>query len=74
RCFAVGMRKDFIWSEEEKQRRKKNLEENRNTTVQQSSTPTVVSTTIEPVDDFNRLLLESDQTQSEDSLGMDNTL
>ncbi|CAF1635612.1 unnamed protein product [Adineta ricciae] len=74
RCFAVGMRKDFIWSEEEKQRRKKNLEENRNITLQQSSTPTVASTTNEPVDDFDCLLLELDQTKSEDSLGMDNTL
>ncbi len=30
RCFAVGMRKDFIVSEQEKQQRKKRLEENRN--------------------------------------------
>ncbi len=30
RCFAMGMRKDFIRSEEEKQRRKKRPEEIRN--------------------------------------------
>ncbi len=30
RCFAMGMKKDFILSEEEKQRRKKRLNENRN--------------------------------------------
>ena len=30
RCFAMGMRKDFILSEEEKQRRRKRLEDNRN--------------------------------------------
>ncbi len=30
RCFAVGMRKDFIVSEQEKQQKKKRLEENRN--------------------------------------------
>ncbi|CAF1095278.1 unnamed protein product [Rotaria sordida] len=29
RCFTMGMRKDFILSEEEKERRKKRLEENR---------------------------------------------
>ena len=29
RCFAMGMRKDFILSEQEKQRRRKRLEENR---------------------------------------------
>jgi hypothetical protein len=38
RCFAAGMRKDFILSEDEKQRRKKNLEENRNRTSQRLST------------------------------------
>ncbi len=30
RCFAMGMRKDFIRSEEEKQRRKKIINDNRN--------------------------------------------
>jgi len=34
----MGMRKDFIRSEEEKQRRKKCLEENRNITTTRSST------------------------------------
>jgi len=38
RCFAAGMRKDFILSEEDKQRRKKHLEENRNRTSQHLST------------------------------------
>jgi hypothetical protein len=38
RCFAAGMRKDFILSEEEKQYRKKRLEENRKTTSQRLST------------------------------------
>ncbi len=34
----MGMRKDYIRSEEEKQRRKKGLEENRNNKSQHSST------------------------------------
>jgi hypothetical protein len=34
----MGMRKDFILSEEEKQRRRKYLEENRNSTLQRLST------------------------------------
>jgi nuclear receptor subfamily 1 group I len=38
RCFAIGMRKDFMHSKEEKQRRRKSLEENRNMTSQRSST------------------------------------
>ncbi len=38
RCFSMGMRKDFILSEEEKQRRRKYLEENRNSTLQRLST------------------------------------
>jgi hypothetical protein len=38
RCFAMGLRKDFILSEEEKQRRKERLEENRNNSSKRSST------------------------------------
>ncbi len=38
RCFSMGMRKDFILSDEEKQRRKKRLVENRNSTSKRSST------------------------------------
>jgi hypothetical protein len=38
RCFAMGMRKDFIRSEEEKQRRKTRLEENRSITTTRLST------------------------------------
>ncbi len=38
RCFAAGMRKDFIQSEEEILQRKKRLEENRNRTSQLLST------------------------------------
>ncbi len=34
----MGMRKDFILTEEEKQRRKSRLEENRNLTLQRLST------------------------------------
>jgi len=34
----MGMRKDFILSEEDKQRRRKCLEENRNSTLQRLST------------------------------------
>jgi hypothetical protein len=34
----MGMRKDFILSQEEKQRKKQCLEENRNFTAQRSST------------------------------------
>ncbi|UJR16570.1 hypothetical protein I4U23_003471 [Adineta vaga] len=73
RCFSVGMRKDFILSEEEKQRRKKRLEENRSATAQQSFTSSIVSN-IEPIDDFDRLLLDIDQTKNEDSIGMENLL
>ncbi|UJR12258.1 hypothetical protein I4U23_016435 [Adineta vaga] len=73
RCFAVGMRKDFILSEEEKQQRKKRLEENRNATLQQSLTPSIVSN-VESLDDFDRLLLDLDQTKNEDLNGMENIL
>ncbi len=38
RCFAAGMRKDFILSDEEIQRRRKRLEENRDLTSQHLST------------------------------------
>ncbi len=38
RCFSMGMRKDFIISEEEKQRRRECLEENRMITSQRLST------------------------------------
>ncbi|CAF4391567.1 unnamed protein product, partial [Adineta steineri] len=38
RCFAVGMRRDFILSEEEKQQRKQRLQENRNISLKRSST------------------------------------
>jgi hypothetical protein len=37
RCFAMGMRKDFMLSEQEKQQRKKRLEENRNKITSSSS-------------------------------------
>jgi nuclear receptor subfamily 1 group I len=45
RCFSMGMRKDFILSEEERQRRKQRLEENRKITSQRLST----SETIDPL-------------------------
>ncbi|CAF2789421.1 unnamed protein product [Rotaria sp. Silwood2] len=38
RCFSMGMRKDFILSDQEKERRKKRLEENRNISSKRSST------------------------------------
>ncbi len=50
RCFSMGMRKDFILSEEERQRRKQRLEENRNLTSQRLST----SETIDPLSSSNR--------------------
>jgi hypothetical protein len=44
RCFAAGMRKNFILSEEEKQRRITLLEENRNQTSQRLSTHESINT------------------------------
>ena len=38
RCFAMGMRKDFILSDEQKQRRKQRLELNRNLATRVSAT------------------------------------
>ncbi len=38
RCFAAGMRKDFILGDKEMQQRKKRLEENRNLTLERLST------------------------------------
>ena len=35
RCFAVGMRKDFLQTDEEKQRRQQRLEENRRLRTEQ---------------------------------------
>jgi hypothetical protein len=47
----MGMRKDFIVSEEEKQRRRKHLEDNRKMTSQRLST----SERIDPLSSSNRL-------------------
>jgi len=38
RCFTMGMRKDFILSDEQKQRRKQRLELNRNLATRVSAT------------------------------------
>ena len=57
RCFEVGMRKDFILSEEEKQRRKQRLEENRNATEKQNSSPPSIPANEEPLDDIDRVSL-----------------
>ncbi len=43
RCFAAGMRKDFLRSEEEKQQRKKRPEETPNLASQGSSTSASVN-------------------------------
>ena len=37
RCFAAGMRKDFLQTEEQKQKKRKCLEDNRNQTSETSS-------------------------------------
>ncbi|CAF1078475.1 unnamed protein product [Adineta steineri] len=70
RCFAVGMRRDFILSEEEKQQRKQRLQENRNISLKRSSTsdssslspevsPNSESHT-ESLDDIDRILMDID--------------
>ncbi|CAF0907311.1 unnamed protein product [Adineta ricciae] len=51
RCFAVGMRKDFILSEEERQQRKGKVEESRQVTLKRSS-----PSTPEPLDEIDQLL------------------
>ena len=51
RCFAVGMRKDFLQTDEEKQRRQQRLEENRSFTskrVSNLSESSVPSSTSNP--------------------------
>ena len=55
RCFTVGMRKDFILSEEEKQRRKSRLELNRFETSQR------LSMTSESSSELDQLLMDIDQ-------------
>jgi hypothetical protein len=45
----MGMRKDFILSEEEKQRRKKHLEENVNISSKRSSTSESTNSSPQPV-------------------------
>ncbi|CAF0907329.1 unnamed protein product [Adineta ricciae] len=74
RCFAVGMRKDFILSEEEKQRRKKRLEENRSATEKHNSSPPSIPANEEPLDDIDRLLLNLNEPNSEDSIGIESLL
>lgn len=53
RCFAMGMRKDFLLSEEEKQRRKRRLKEYRNTTLQCVSNAESIPPTFENNDHVN---------------------
>ena len=50
RCFAAGMRKDFLQTEEQKQKRRKALEENRNLTSQRllTSESSQSSSAVEP--------------------------
>ncbi|CAF1175641.1 unnamed protein product [Rotaria magnacalcarata] len=78
RCFAMGMRKDFILSEQEKQRRRKRLEENRSI----SSKPLLISessnllslTNLSPksesfsetFDEIDRLLMDMDNDDDDD--------
>ncbi|UJR16571.1 hypothetical protein I4U23_003472 [Adineta vaga] len=57
RCFAVGMRKDFILTEEEKQRRRELIEENRSLTSKRSSSTSTAISTSEPLDDIDQLLM-----------------
>ncbi len=49
RCFAMGMRKDFILTEGEKQRRRKRLDENQNLTSQHVSNSESVPQAIDEI-------------------------
>lgn len=69
RCFAMGMRKDFILSEEEKEQRRKRIEENRNmaskslstteSTDSQSSSSNILSNSTSSSQTFNDIDLVS---------------
>ncbi|CAF1593550.1 unnamed protein product [Rotaria sp. Silwood1] len=84
RCFTMGMRKDFILSDEEKERRKKRLEENRNISSKRSSTSdsnnSLSSTSIssnsqsfsQTFDDIDHLLM--DMEKYNDQILIDETI
>lgn len=62
RCLIVGMRKDFLQTDEEKQRRQQRLEENRNLTskrisISDSSNPQSSPTTLDEIDQVETLIL-----------------
>ncbi|CAF0713101.1 unnamed protein product [Adineta steineri] len=67
RCFAAGMRQDFLLSDEVKQRRKKPTKDKRNGSSQRSSTADPINptsqflTNSEPLDDIDRLLMDIDE-------------
>ncbi|CAF1307017.1 unnamed protein product [Rotaria sordida] len=66
KCFAMGMRKDFILSEEEKQKRRERLEGNRQlVNERQSSTESISSSTnqyiSESLSEIDRLLMDTDE-------------
>ncbi|CAF1212806.1 unnamed protein product [Rotaria magnacalcarata] len=73
RCFAVGMRKDFILSEQDKERRRKRIKENRNMLPKRSSTlesiDSLSSTNILPktesasqtLDEIDRFVMDMDK-------------
>lgn len=63
RCFAMGMNKDFIVSNEEKERRRKRLEENRNRVLQSSMTSNSTSSTsiLQPSSTINPIPTKIDE-------------
>ena len=69
RCFAMGMRKDFILSDEQKQRRKQRLELNRNLATQ-STTTQQTTTTDQQIDKVNYLSKRNKQMSKTNDLNL----
>ena len=69
RCFTMGMRKDFILSDEQKQRRKQRLELNRNLATQ-STTTQQTTTTDQQIDKVNYLSKRNKQMSKTNDLNL----
>jgi len=71
RCFAMGMRKDFIVKKEEKRRKKKQLEENLNRPSSSSNTISnfePLSQTFDEIDSVSFLLFNNYDDLLQDDL------
>ncbi|UJR08025.1 hypothetical protein I4U23_012303 [Adineta vaga] len=61
KCLAMGMRRDFVMSEEQKQERRKKMEENQTMTMNSSSNPDQQTETLDEIDQLLMNINESDE-------------